>query len=282
VVVLFLAQYRRQAPTMDRPLIVLDTETATLGSPPHLLELGAVRVIDGEIEDTFESLVCPAVPIDPGAQMIHGITEEDVRNERWANQVLEEFTEWAGEDWFAAHNAGFDARVLGFEYHRAGLTPPPGFFIDSLDMAKQHIPESPDHKLETLCQVLDLEEGEHHRALADAVWCWKVVEECLERAGGLDQAKLTDHLAGRGRPMTVASRGPSEPRLSQRLRPLQRAAGEGALVTLLYGDGSGSPVPLKVLPKLLYDHKGVGYLEGECQRSGLLKTYRLDRVRKVK
>ena len=67
---------------MDRPLIALDTETATLGSPPHLLELGAVRVLDGEIQDTFEALVCPAVPIDPGAEMIHGITEEQVRNHR--------------------------------------------------------------------------------------------------------------------------------------------------------------------------------------------------------
>lgn len=267
---------------MDRPLIAVDTETATLGSPPHLLELGAVRIVDGEIEDTFEALVCPAVPIDPGAQAIHGISEDDVRQAKTAAEVLPEFSEWAGDDWFAAHSAGFDSRVLGFEYHRAGLEAPPGFFVDSLDLARKHIPEASDHRLETLCQVLDLEEGEHHRALVDAVWCWKVVEECLERAGGLEAASLADHLAGRGRPLTIAGRGPSPPRLSSRLRPLERAAADGELVTVLYGDGSGSPSPLEVLPRMLYDHKGVGYLEAECQRSGLLKTYRLDRVRKVR
>lgn len=266
---------------MDRPLIVLDTETATLGSPPHLLELGAIRVEAGEIQDSFEALVCPAVPIDPRAQDIHGITEDDVRQAPVAEAVLAEFSDWAGDDWFAAHNAGFDARVLGFEYHRASIEPPPGWFVCSLEMARQHIPEAPDHKLETLCQVLDLEEGDHHRALADAVWCWKVVEECLERSGGLDQARLNDHLSGRGRPMTIEGRGPEAARLSTRLRPLERAAFEGQVVTLLYGDGSGSPVPLQVLPRLLYGHKGVSYLEGECLRSGLLKTYRLDRIRKV-
>ena len=171
--------------------------------------------------------------------------------------------------------------MLGFEYHRAGLEPPTGFFVDSLELARQHIPEASDHKLETLCQVLDLEEGEHHRALSDAVWCWKVIEECLERSGGLDQAKLGDHLSGRGRPLTIADRSPENVRLPNRLRPIERAAREGLLITLLYGDGSGSPVPLQVLPRLIYSGKGVGYLEGECQRSGLLKTYRLDRVRKV-
>ena len=65
---------------MSEPIVILDTETANLRVAPHLLELGAVRVQDGEIVDQFESLVCPEVEIDPDATAIHGIEEDDVRD----------------------------------------------------------------------------------------------------------------------------------------------------------------------------------------------------------
>ena len=63
---------------MDQPLVILDTETATLRGAPHLLELGAVRVERGEIQERFEALVRPEVPIDPEASDFHGIGPEHV------------------------------------------------------------------------------------------------------------------------------------------------------------------------------------------------------------
>src|SRR5437773_1376831 len=100
---------------MPESLIVLDTETATPHGPPHLIELGAVRVVDGEIVGRFESLVCPQVSIDPRVSAIHGIEDQHVRNAPAAAEVLERFVEWAGEGLFAAHNARADAGVLAFE-----------------------------------------------------------------------------------------------------------------------------------------------------------------------
>ncbi len=125
---------------MDRPLIVLDTETATLRGAPHLLELGAIRVADGEVLDSFDSLVCPTVPIDSAATEIHGISEQDVRSAPHPHEVLTAFQDWAGEDWFVAHNAPFDARVLGFEDARHGISPPTAPFIDTLPLARKSFP----------------------------------------------------------------------------------------------------------------------------------------------
>ncbi len=268
-----------------RPIVCLDTETATMAGAPHLLELGAVRVVDGDIEDVFESLVCPVVPIEPETTAIHGITENDVRQAPFAGEVLTRFAEWVGDDWMAAHNAPFDTRVLGFEYARAGIEPPSGPFLDSLPMARRWIPESPDHKLITLCQMLDLEEGDHHRALADAVWCWKVIEACLERAEAQSEpgqeSLLTEIFERPRRALTIASRGPAPARMSPRLRPLERAIRDGQQVRLLYGEGSGNPYPMEVQPKLLYTSHAKGYLEGECLRSGELRTYLLQKIRKV-
>ena len=267
---------------MDSPLIILDTETCTLQGAPHLLELGAVKVVDGEIEDQFESLCCPQVEIDADATAIHGIRQEDVLQAPLTAQVLEEFKQWAGESWMAAHNANFDATVLGFEYARIELAPPTGCFIDSLTLARKYIPESSDHKRVTLCQHLELEEAPHHRALSDAVYCWMVIAECMQRMAeqGLDDSwnSLAAHC---GAPLTIESSIPRGPKISSRLRALERATASGDEITLLYGTQGDSPTQLGVRPRFLYQRHKTGYLEAECLRSNSLKTYRLDRVQKI-
>jgi DNA polymerase III epsilon subunit family exonuclease len=268
---------------MNSSLVILDTETATLFGAPHLLELGAVRVVEGEIEDQFESLVCPQVVIEPGATEIHGIRQEDVREAPLTRQVLEDFREWAGESWLAAHNANFDAGVLAFEYARHGLTPPPGIFIDSLTLARKLIPESIDHKLVTLCQHLELEEGPRHRALSDAVYCWMVLAECVERLTTPERPEISwAELAGQcGAPLTIESALPRAPRLARKLRALERAVGSDVELTLVYGEGEQPALRLGVRPRFLFQRNKTGYLEAECLRTNTLKTYRLDRVQKV-
>ncbi|MEZ6016255.1 MAG: 3'-5' exonuclease [Planctomycetota bacterium] len=263
---------------MDRPIVVLDTETANVRGAPFLLELGAVRVVEGEVVDQFEEFVLPLVPIEAEATEIHGIRAEHVRRASPARDVLERFVAWLGPDWMCAHNAGFDARVLGFEFARAGLVPPGAPMLDTLKLARRHIPDSPDHKLPTLCQHLDLEPGDFHRALADAVWCWKVLEECARRSGATSPAALMSEC---GTPVTIPAYLPEPARLSPRLRPLEVAARDGAEVTLLYGGSDAAPARLPVLPRLLYERHKKSYLEAECLQSGLLKTYLLERVQKV-
>ena len=242
-----------------------------------------MRVVDGEIEDQFESLVCPQVEIEPGATEIHGIRPEDVRQAPLVGEVLESFREWAGDAFLAAHNANFDATVLGYEYSRAELEPPPGVFLDSLPLARKEIPESIDHKLETLCQHLELEEGPHHRALSDAVYCWMVLEECAQRIAAEAGAPPSfAELAARcGAPLTITSAMPRPPRMARRLRPIEAALRDGEDVVLVYGESEESTARLGVRPRFLFQRKQVGYLEAECMRSATLKTYRLDRVQKV-
>lgn len=267
---------------MNSQLIILDTETCGLQGAPHLLELGAVRVVDGEIEDQFESLCCPQVEIESEATEIHGIRQEDVRQAPLTADVLEQFTRWAGDAWLAAHNAKFDATVLGFEYARLGMTPPSGTFIDSLTLARKYIPDSIDHKLVTLSQHLELEDAPHHRALSDAVYCWMVIAECMQRMAeqGIDDS-WTSLAAHCGSPLTIESAIPRDPKISTRLRALERATAQGEEITLLYGSGDGSPSTLGVRPRFLYQRHKTGYLEAECLRSNSLKTYRLDRVQKI-
>lgn len=265
---------------MERPIVFLDTETATLLGAPHLLEIGAVRVVDGEVVDRFETLVRPQVPIEPEATAIHGIEDDAVREAPDAGAAIAGFLGWLGEDWMAAHGARFDAGVLAFECVRWGLVPPTAPILDTVKIAHKLLPDSPDHKLPTLCQILEIETEVHHRALPDAVSCWKVLEACVERLPADPPATTADLLAFCSPPVTVAGSAPRMPRIAPRLRPIEEALRSKARITVLYGE-SEVPSRLSILPRILFESRRRGYLEAECVRSGLLKTYRLDRVHRI-
>jgi predicted DNA-binding transcriptional regulator YafY len=86
-----------------------------------------------------------------------------------------------------------------------------------------------------------------------------------------------------GAPITIATSAPRlRAHVPRRLRPLAEACCSRTRVTLIYGDGQSQPVPLAVLPRLLYELGDKRYLEAECVASGMLKTYRLDRVHYVR
>lgn len=271
---------------MSRPLVVFDTECATSRGAPHLLEVGAVRAADGEVVEHFEALVRPEVPIEAEALEVHGIDDDMVRDARPAAEVIADFVAFAGDDWLVAHSVAQDAQVLGFEAARHRLELPDSPMLDTLKLARHCVPDASDHKLDTLAGHFDVEAEVRHRALADAVTCWKVLEACIEMLGvpdegGADRGKIFAELLARaGTRTTLAGSKPRMPRLSPRLRKLERACRERERVTLLYGVDE-TPAQLLVAPRILYSMGDKAYLEAECARSGTIKTYRLDRVMRV-
>ncbi len=266
---------------MSRPIVALAVATASPTDPPHLVELGAIRVFDGEVVEELSSLIRPQIPIDPRSTELHGIDEDEITRAPLAHEVLARFLDWLGDDWMVVHDARRTARPLAFELARVGLEPPRSLLLDTLPLARELLAEVPDDSLEAYCGLLDLEEGEHHRALPDAVWSWKVFEACTERLGG--DPTPESFLARTGRPATLALFGPMPPAgLKPRHRKLARACGRGAPVTLLYGEPPEVPVPLGVLPHFIYASRDRAYLKAECQATGLLKTYRLDRIHRVR
>lgn len=269
------------AARLSRPLVAFDTETATSRGAPHLIEIAAVRAVDGEIVDRFESFVRPEVPIEADVTLVHGLVDEDVREADPAGVVIARFAAWLGDDWLVAHNAGFDAHVLAFEAHRHAIELPSAPILDTLRLSRRFITDSPDHKLETLVAHLELDIERSHRALPDAVACWLVFEECRARSGFADDGAWWGEAIGRGGKTTFRGSRPRMPRLKQGLRPLESACRERALVTVVYGDGTSAPARLPIVPRLLFASGERDYLEAECTRSGLLKTYRLDRIQRV-
>src|SRR5438128_340772 len=151
-----------------------DTEVATCG----VVEIGAARVVRGEIVDRFHSRVQPYRPITPGASAIHGYSDGDIRDARSFGEVWPEFRAFIGDDILIAHNGQhFDIPVLRrLAAGRDGVDSL--VFYDTLPLVRSLSRDS--GKLEDLALRFGIDGGRAHHALDDAVTLARVYRE-LER-----------------------------------------------------------------------------------------------------
>lgn len=156
-------------------LIILDTETTGLNhKTDKLIEIGAVRLINGEIDDTFSALINPEIPIRHSSFKIHGISDEMVADKPTIDAVLPDFLVFMGDAPYAAHNAIFDYSFI----NQATKTVLNQRFsnrrIDSLQMYRSVFPDEPSHGLSALLERFGEESTVNHRALDDAMGLAKV------------------------------------------------------------------------------------------------------------
>ena len=151
-----------------------DNDVTTCG----VVEIGAARVVKGEIVDRFHTLVQPYQPISSRASAIHGYTDGDVRDAPSFAQVWPEFRAFVGDDVLIAHNGQhFDIPVL--RRLAAGLAGMDSLaFYDTLPLARSLSRDSA--KLEDLALRFGIDAGRAHHALDDAITLARVYRE-LER-----------------------------------------------------------------------------------------------------
>jgi DNA polymerase III epsilon subunit family exonuclease len=151
-----------------------DTDVATCG----VVEIGAARVVNGEIVDRFHTLVQPHRPIAPGASAVHGYTEDDVRDAPSFAEVWRSFRAFVGDDLLIAHNGQrFDIPVLRrLAAGRDGVDTLE--FYDTLPLVHSLLQGSA--KLEDLALRFGIDAGRVHRAVDDAFTLARVYRE-LER-----------------------------------------------------------------------------------------------------
>src|SRR6266850_464592 len=147
----------------------------------EVIEVGAVRVVGGEIVDRFHALVKPYRPITPGATKVHGYTDGDVRGARSFAEIWPEFRAFIGEDVLIAHNGQhFDIPVL--RRLAAGQDGVDSLvFYDTLPLVRSLSPDSA--KLEDLALRFGIDAGRTHHALDDAVTLARVYRELEVQRG---------------------------------------------------------------------------------------------------
>jgi len=159
---------RTDAPINGR-YIIFDLETTGLSAATErIIEIGAVKVENGEISESFDLFVDPEKTITPEITRLTSITNEMVAGAPKEAEALEQFFRFCdGCDILVAHNADFDMGFLRAAIRRCGREEDP-VQIDTLVMARAMYPELKKHKLDTIAERLGVTQKHHHRADDDA------------------------------------------------------------------------------------------------------------------
>jgi DNA polymerase-3 subunit epsilon/ATP-dependent DNA helicase DinG len=150
---------------MDRTLVVVDLETTGL-NPDHdrIIEIGAVKIVDGQLADEWQTLINPGIEIPQRTTEITGIRTEDVIDAQRLAYILPEFQTFLRDHPVIGHNITFDVSFL----QRSGL-PMRMPSIDTYALASTLIPNAPGYSLSALAHLLNVPTGDAHRALDDAI-----------------------------------------------------------------------------------------------------------------
>jgi DNA polymerase-3 subunit epsilon len=166
-------------------LVILDFETTGL-SPDvgdRAIEIGAVRLVEGEITDRFQELMNPGRRISGFIEDYTGITNQMLVGADSCEVVMNRFADFIGDDNLIAHNASFDKRFLDAELARINREYS-GDFSCSLLLSRRIFQDAHSHKLGELVRYRNIESsGGFHRALFDSEMTAKVWMEMLEDIG---------------------------------------------------------------------------------------------------
>lgn len=152
----------------DGTFICFDIETTGLSAArDKITEIGAVKVENGVITDTFSTFANPEMPIPQKITQLTGITDDMVKDAPSQSEAVGAFLEFAGENVLVAHNAPFDTSFIakacedmGREYNYTS--------IDTVAISRAILTDIKNCKLDTVAKFLRLGDFNHHRATDDA------------------------------------------------------------------------------------------------------------------
>lgn len=149
--------------------VVFDLETTGISRVyDEVVEISAVKVRGGKIVDEFSTLVNPGRHIPSGASQVNGITDQMVAYAPRFVKVLQEFLDFTEGYPLVGHNiASFDMKFICRDAEKYYGSVPVNDYIDTLPLARKHLPNLSHHKLTDLASYYGLTTDGAHRALND-------------------------------------------------------------------------------------------------------------------
>ena len=169
--------------------VVFDIETTGFNSVnDRIIEIGAVRVVEGEIKETFSEFVNPERPIPYKITQLTTITDDMVKDAGTIEEILPQFLRFCEGSVLVAHNAGFDTGFIRENAKRLNL-PYDHTVVDTLGLARCLMGHLGKFTLDNICKHLNIILETHHRAVDDATATGKIFVEFISM---LKEKDITD------------------------------------------------------------------------------------------
>lgn len=160
-----------------------DFETASYDKH-SACSIAIVKVENSRIVDEFYTLIKPETPFFWRNTQIHGIHESDVVNAPKFPEVWQQIQHcFQPNRLVVAHNASFDCSVLAGCLDYYGLEQPNYLSLCTVKTSRKLFPEFPNHKLNTVCENLNITLNNHHDALEDSRACTEILLQQEQRFG---------------------------------------------------------------------------------------------------
>jgi len=176
--------------------VVFDTETTGFNAAggDQMIEIGAVKICDGNIIDRFDELIDPKRPLPAKITELTCITDDMVKGKDDEKSVTKRFLDWAGDLPMVAHNAKFDISFIEMAMRKYDLGKFENTVIDTLELSRTLDQGFARHGLSALVKRYNVpwEEDAHHRADYDAEGTALVFHKMLQKLLSQNFKKITD------------------------------------------------------------------------------------------
>ena len=175
----------KDLPLMKTTYVVFDTETTGFNAAggDQMIEIGAVKICEGNIVDRFDELIDPGRHIPNKITELTCITDEMVKGKDNEEKVTKKFLEWAGDLPMVAHNAKFDISFIEMSMKKYNLGKFTNTVIDTLELSRTLDQGFARHSLSALVKRYNVpwDEDAHHRADYDAEGTAYVYHKMMEK-----------------------------------------------------------------------------------------------------
>ena len=181
---------------LDSEYVVFDLETTGFNAAggDSIIEIGAVKLKNGEIIDKFDRLIKPPKPISERITNVTSITNEMVSDCGTEEEAVKEFLEWTKDLPMVAHNAKFDTSFIEMCYKKYNLGEYKNTVIDTLALSRVLDQDATRHGLSYITKRygVEFDEESHHRGDYDALATGLVFHKMLKKLEGINIFKISD------------------------------------------------------------------------------------------
>lgn len=176
-----LSQIKKKSEDNYERYVIVDIETTGLNDEDQIIEIGAILVVNGEINSKFSVLIQCDNPIPDEITKLTGITSNDLeKNGISQEKALKQFLAFCEDDILVGHNINFDMRFLQISCKNNGLPIIKNRIVDTMTLARKKIRYTSRYSLSAIATHFGIEHEIKHRALDDCILTYRIFEKLKE------------------------------------------------------------------------------------------------------